>query len=235
MIQIIISMFKKIILLILISYICIGVLYAADIESKFGSLNEVDGKPHDLAWSYAEAFKLNINLPFSKKSYAVLKVLNDSNNIYFLFKFKTPKDIVGQSFFIRFNDKNGKFIYDGQDVIAMNPVHKPNYLIDSVRTSQPPCSMPDGKYYEGKCGFEDTKVGGTRDGLGTYSTDNNYSYYEFSHPLASKDKDVQLRPGQIFGIILDLRLIDKSGEYPESYGDTDFPESGYLSVKLAAN
>lgn len=232
-----ITTIKKTILLFLIMSIMINVLQAAEIESKFGSLNLIDGKPDDLAWNYAEPFKIDIKLPFGSKSNAVLKVLNDLNNIYFLFKFKTPKNIVGQSLFIRFNDKNGKFIYDGQDVIGMNPIYNPNYLVDSVRTSKPPCTLPDGKYYQGKCGFEDTKVGGTMDEIGTYSEDNNYSFYEFSHPFASKDKenDVQLIPGQKFGIRIHLRIIDKSGEYPESYGDTKFPELEYLSLKLADN
>ena len=208
---------------------------AAHLEAKYGKPSAIDGSLDDRAWKSADSLNVRITLPSGKTENAELKVLNDNKNIYISFRFPVPENLLGQSLFFRFDDENTGTFDEGQDVIGMNPDLGSFRLLDQVRTSRAPCNPPQGKPRPGYCGMEDTKFGGTLDGAGAYQSDKRHGVYEFSHPLKSRDRenDIQLNPGDTFGIRLSLRLIESGANYPNGYGDTYFPDGGFVSIELA--
>lgn len=208
---------------------------AAHIEAKYGKPRAIDGSLDDRAWKSADSLNVPIKFPSGKTENAKLRLLNDSKNLYIAFSFPVPENLLGHSLFFRFDDENVGIFDEGQDVIGMNPDMGSFLLLDEVRTNRPPCNPPKGKSRPGYCGMEDTEFGGTSDGNGAFQSDNGQGVYEFSHPLMSRDKDndIQLNPGETFGIRLSLRLVENGAKYPNGFGDTDFPSGGFVSVALA--
>ncbi len=208
---------------------------AAQLKAKYGNPSAIDGSLDDRDWKSAKSLDVRIILPSGETENASLRVMNDNKNIYIGFSFRIPKNLLGQSLFVRFDDENTGSFDEGQDVIGMNPHFENSRLLDQVRTNRPPCNPPRGKPRPGYCGMEDSKFGGTSDGAGAYRLAGGRSVYEFSHPLKSRDRenDIQLSPGDTFGIKLSIRLVENGADYPNGYGDTYFPEGGFLSIELA--
>jgi hypothetical protein len=67
---------------------------------------------------------------------------------------------------------------------------------------------------------------GTNDGEGYFVNDGGgFDVYELSHPLDSGDKghDVALSLGSHFGLRISVRMIAAAAQFPQGFGDTDFP------------
>lgn len=185
----------------------------------------IDGVFGDLEWDRAITFMFNADLPGVETGTtpATVYVLNDATNLYMALRFSRTVVDPGNSMAIEFDVDGNGFLSDGDDGVIINPTVGFRDLIRRV-IATPPCNG-------GLCGVRDTDLGGTLDGAGAFANDGSFTLYELSHPLNSGDtQDFALAPNDVIGFRLSLRMID--GPYPDGFGDTDFPISGFQDITI---
>lgn len=201
---------------------------AADSVASGWGTPSVNGAFAPGEWTSAGAVNFVANTPGGGTTPATLLVMNDASNLYLAVRFARAGVDPGNSLAFEFDKDNNGAVSDGDDAIVYNP--DPAVLFrDDVRTSAPPCPG-------GLCSSYDTDVGGTNDGAGAFANDGSTTVYEMRHPLRSADAahDIQISAGQAIGLQLSLRLIGAGGGFPQAFGDTTYPSSGFLAVVTAA-
>ncbi|MCA1827940.1 MAG: hypothetical protein ABR567_21010 [Myxococcales bacterium] len=190
----------------------------------------IDGVLSPGEWDTAATFTFDVNLPGGGTTPGTLYVMDDHVNMYVALSFARGTVDLGNSFDVQFDNDDSGFPYaNGDDVLVVNPDFDPP-LIDDVRTNAPPC--PPGRR-PGTCGFRDVDLGGTNDGQAAFHNDGATTVYELSHPLDSGDpNDFSLKPGDRVGMAIFVRMIAGSN-FPDDFGDTDFPEFGeFLHIRI---
>lgn len=223
--------------------------YPKNILALFGSAS-IDGRISKNEWRGTTPYKVRIKTPKHSTIPALIYIKNDNQYLYLAFKYTRPNYVSPiTSLSILFNDRDDinhqQYYnhYDGQDTIVVSPDftgNKKTKLYDDVRSSKSPCKPPLNTTHEGHCGFEDTKYGGTNDGVAAYkSSRKGVVVYELKHPLKSKDtkNDIQVNPGNILGIRIYFGMANKSASlnrYPKGYSENSIPsQGGFLRIKLA--
>lgn len=191
----------------------------------------IDGTLSSGEWDDAGQVSFNANLPGGGTTPATLFVMNNETDLYLAVRFQRSFVDPGNTLAFEFDNDNDGVAENGDDLLLVNPASSPAF-VDEFRTNISPCTSTS----EAACGFKDTDHGGTNDGAGAFANDGTFSVYEMSHPLntADDDHDFSLAFGDIVGMFLSLRMIGVDGEFPDDFGDTDFPGfRNYLAITIA--
>ncbi len=189
----------------------------------------VDGTMARREWRHADSIRFDANLPDGGTTSARLFVMNDDANLYVALRFARAVVDPGNSLGLEFDNDHDCTRENGDDAVVMNP--DIGDLTDDFRTNDPPC--PPGSP-PAACGPRDVDAGGTNDGHGAFANDGAFTVYEISHPLDSGDvgHDFALGAGDRVGMFVFLRMIGAGGVFPDDFGDTTFPEDGFLEVRI---
>ena len=194
----------------------------------------IDGVMSSGEWDGADKIDFNANVPGGGTTPATLYVMNDAANLYLALKFqRNVVDPLGNSLGFEFDNNNDGVAENGDDAIVF---HATAGFFDDFRTNDPLLCPGEGNP-PATCGPADTDDNGTNDGVGAFQNDGAYSVYEMSHPLNSGDTghDFALSFGDTVGFYLSLRMIREPGNYPNDYGDTDFPGfRNYAKITIVA-
>jgi hypothetical protein len=188
----------------------------------------IDGVLSPGEWAGAAATGFAANLPGGGTTAATLLVMNDDANLYVAVRLARSVVDAGNSLSIEFdNDDDAVWPEDGDDAIVYNAGAG---FFDDFRLPCHPGAPP------ASCAGLDADAGGTTDGVGAFRNDKVFSVYELSHPLESLDAghDFALEPGDTVGFRLSLRMMAAGAEWPVGFGDTDFPQAPFGTIKVLA-
>ncbi len=182
-------------------------------------ISNIDGVISPGEWDGAGHVDFVVNTPGGGTTPATLYVMNDNLNLYVALRFAQPIVDPGHSLIFEFDNNDNGVAENGDDAFGYNPDLG---VIDDYRTDAPPCSPDAG---QAGCAAYDIDDGGTKNGAAAFRNDGTFSVYEMSHPLNSGDvgHDFVLSAGQTVGFFLSLRMIGTGGQWPQDFGDTDFP------------
>jgi hypothetical protein len=176
----------------------------------------------------AGSVRFDVNLPGGETTPARMFVMNDAANLYVALRFAREVADPANSFGLEWDNDHSCGLSNGDDGVVAN-ADLPE-LSDNFRTNQPPC--PPGLL----CGLQDVSAGGTNDGDYAFANAGGFNVYEISHPLDSGDtgRDFALQTGDRIGMTAFLRMIGTGGAFPDDFGDTTFPEIGFVDVSIRA-
>lgn len=184
----------------------------------------LDGSICGDEWAAANTFEFDVNTPENGTTPATLYVLNDDVNLYLAVRFQ--RDVVdpGNTLSFEFDSDASGTLNHGDDGILLNPSIGFRDLVrqDCIIDDQPSL-----------CGVFDTEVGGTSDGAAAFGNDGQFTAYEFVHPLDSGDAfDFARAPGSQLGLRIFVRMIAQGAVFPDGFGDTRFPTTGFHQITL---
>lgn len=188
----------------------------------------LDGRLSPGEWRRRSSVRFDVNLPRGGTTRARMFVMNDATNLYVALRFARAVADPGNGFNLEWDVDHSCGLSNGDDAVVANAAFPT--LFDDFRTDQPPC--PAGSL----CGLQDTAVGGTNDGAYAFANANGFNVYEISHPLDSGDTghDLALHAGDRIGMTTFLRMIGTGNTFPDDFGDTTFPDTGFIELRIRA-
>jgi hypothetical protein len=188
----------------------------------------LDGTLSRGEWRRRSSVRFDVNLPGGGTTRARMFVMNDATNLYVALRFARAAADPGNSFGLEWDVDHSCGLSNGDDAVVANP--SVPTIFDDFRTDQPPC--PAGSL----CGLQDIDAGGTNDGGYAFANASGFNVYEISHPLDSGDtgRDFALHAGDSIGMTTFLRMIGTGGVFPDDFGDTTFPDAGFVDIRIRA-
>ena len=183
-------------------------------------------------WAPAASFEIDVVLPEGGTTPGTVYVMNDASNLYLALRYQRSVNDPSKGVHFQF-DNNASALFgfgtteEGDDQIALNAGSP---FMDAYWTYRPPC--PAGAL----CGIFDTDDGGAVNGSGAHTHDGAFHMFEIAHPLRSGDTahDFSLNAGQDVGMRVGMRIIATGAEWPRGFGDTSWPNAGYVYLRIAS-
>ena len=206
-------------------YIALDV--TANIYSGYGTAT-IDGVLSTGEWDSAGSTTFQVNLPPGGAGggtvTGTIYALNDGTNLYIAIHFPYYSSVDGYSEALISFDNNNDGFYSGttssgEDLIVFDPTTSGFGFMDRSFNENPcaDCTPPNN--------WLDTALtGGSSDGAGAFTSSdspgNEYTSYEFVHPLSSGDPwDFSLIPGDTVGFTVRVYV----GETSTTWDVTDYP------------
>lgn len=188
----------------------------------------LDGTLSRGEWRRGSSVRFDVNLPGGGTTPARMFVMNDATNLYVALRFARAVPDAANGFGLEWDTDHSCGLSNGDDGVVANAALPE--LSDNFRTDQPPC--PTGVL----CGLSDISAGGTNNGGYAFANAGGFNVYEISHPLDSGDTghDFSLHAGDSIGMTTFLRMIGTGGVFPDDFGDTTFPEVGFVDLRIRA-